>query len=108
MFVPGNPTTLAVALLALGVIVVLCRWVFSTSVRDERAARRLAAARARGDYGLLVPVATSRTPEDAGLLRDVIVDAGMRCTVAPGEHPGELVVLVFRADAERARQLVAG
>ncbi|MDP9436129.1 MAG: hypothetical protein M3P93_13440, partial [Actinomycetota bacterium] len=54
---------------ALGVIVLLCRWVFSTDTRDQRAARRRSTAGARRDYGLLVPVARARTPEDAALLR---------------------------------------
>ena len=96
-----------VAVLAMVVLVLLCRWVFSTGTRDQRTAARLAKAQARGDYGLLVPVATVRTQEDAGLLRDVLRQAGIRGTVAPGEAEGERVVLVFRADADRARTLVS-
>ncbi len=96
-----------VAVGAMVVLVLLCRWVFSTGIRDERAARRLEKARSRGDYGLLVPVVTARTDEDARLLRAVLADAGIRGTVADGEQPGELVVLVFRADADRARTLVS-
>jgi len=96
-----------VAIGAMVVLVLLCRWVFSTSERDERTARRLRAVRSRGDYGLLVPVATVRTRDDAALLREVLADAGIRGTVADGTVPGELAVLVFRADAERARSLVS-
>lgn len=96
-----------VALLAMGVLVLLCRWVFSTSTRDQRTAARLAKAKARGDYGLLVPVASVRTEEDAALLREVLLQAGIRGTVAEGNVPGERVVLVFRADADRARTLVS-
>ncbi len=96
-----------VAVAALGVLVRLCRWVFSTSARDERTAARLRASRSRGDYGLLVPVATVRTSADAVLLREVLTQAGIRGTVADGEVEGERVVLVFRADAERARGLVS-
>ena len=97
-----------VAAAALGVIILICRWVFSTTHRDDRTARRLEKARARGDYGLLVPVAQVRTPDDAEMLRAVLQDAGIRCTVgeAAGEQAG-LAVLVFRADAERARDLVS-
>ena len=93
---------------ALGVIILICRWVFSTTHRDDRTARRLARARARGDYGLLVPVTQVRTRDDAEMLRAVLQDAGIRCTLgAPADDSPALAVLVFRADAERARDLVA-
>ncbi|MCU1691906.1 MAG: hypothetical protein JWM64_997 [Frankiales bacterium] len=95
-----------VAVAALGLIVLMCRWVFSTDHRDDRVARRTQKAMSSGDFGLLVPVATVRTPEDAELLRGVLRDAGIRGTVAatPG---GGLSVLVFRDDALRARDLVS-
>ena len=95
---------------ALGVIILICRWVFSTDHRDDRTARRLEKARSQGDFGLLVPVASARTADDAEMLRAVLRDAGIRCTVAgPDEDdpaaPAQL--LVFRADALRARDLVS-
>ena len=94
---------------ALGVIMLICRWVFSTTHRDDRTARRLAKARARGDYGLLVPITRTRTVDDAEMLRGVLRDAGIRCTVAAaGDEPADGTdVLVFRADALRARELVS-
>ena len=94
---------------ALGVIVLICRWVFSTTERDDRTARRLAKARARGDYGLLVPITRTRTVDDAEMLRAVLREAGIRCTVAAaGDGTDEGTdVLVFRADALRARDLVS-
>lgn len=96
-----------VAFGALGVIVLICRWVFSTADRDARTARRTAAALAsRGsDYGLLVPVASVRTQDDAQMLRGVLTEAGIRCTVAGDPDGAE--VLVFRADERRARGLVS-
>ena len=94
-----------VAVAAMAVIVLLCRWVFSTDVRDDRNARRRERALARGDFGLLVPVARVRTPEDASMLRSLLRDAGIRCTVAEQETGTD--VLVFRADALRARDLVS-
>ena len=98
-----------VTVAALGVIVLMCRWVFSTSHRDERTARRTAAAASaagrRGDFGLLVPVATVRTAADAEMLRAVLKDAGIRCTVAADSNGAE--VLVFRADEVRAKDLVS-
>jgi len=103
----AHADSLLVAVGAIVVLMLICRWVFSTGHRDERTARRLEKLRSQGDYGLLVPVATVRTEDDAVLLRGVLRDAGIRGTVADGEQPGERVVLVFRADAERARSLVA-
>jgi hypothetical protein len=98
------------ALLALGVIVLICRWTFSTTGRDTRAARRLQAARAsaasRGDYGLLVRVASAPSEADAEQLRGRLRDAGVRATVARETAEGTCAVLVFQGDAERARSLV--
>lgn len=105
-----------IALAALVVIVLICRWVFSTSHRDKRptsrgahrpGAQRPGAAQAPGSYGLLVPVATVRTQGDADLLRGVLRDAGIRATVSDGQAPDERVVLVFSADADRARSAVS-
>jgi hypothetical protein len=95
-----------VAAVALGLIVLMCRWVFSTSSRDQRVAQQRARAQAAGDYGLLVPVAVVRTQEDADLLREVLRAAGIRGTVAASTGGG-LAVLVFAADAARASSLVS-
>lgn len=95
-----------VVAVAMGLIVLMCRWVFSTSTRDKRVAEQRARAQAAGDYGLLVPVAVVRTQEDAELLRDVLRGAGIRGTVAAATGGG-LAVLVFRADAARASSLVS-
>ena len=94
-----------VAAAALGVLMLICRWVFSTSHRDDRTARRLEKARSRGDYGLLVPITRVRTVDDARMLRSVLRDAGIRCTIAEADEGTD--VLVFRADALRARDLVS-
>lgn len=93
--------------LALGVIVLLCRWVFSTSTRDARSAAQAERARSRGDFGLLVPIATVRTQEDATMLRTLLREASIRCTLRASEPPGTWTVLVFRDDALRARDLVS-
>ena len=100
------------AVIALGVIVLLCRWVFSTSTRDQRKALQLERARSRGDYGLLVPIAAVRTRDDAEMLRGLLRDAGIRCTVSAADAPAGTAppgwtVLVFRADALRASELVS-
>lgn len=95
-----------VAMAALGVIIGICRWVFSTSHREGSDARRLAKLAPRGDYGLLVPVATARTEADVAMLREVLADAGIRSTTGAASGGGT-EVLVFRADANRARELVS-
>ncbi len=87
------------------VLVLICRWVFSTTDRDRRAARARAAAASRGDFGLLVPVAVVRTAEDAESLREVLAAQGIRATVTPDDS-GARTVLVFRRDEDRARSLV--
>lgn len=92
-----------VAFGALGVILLLCRWVFAP---PKRAAAPRAVTPKRGDdYGLLIPIATVRTAADAEMLRTLLREAGIRCTVAADADGVEL--LVFRADAARARELVS-
>ncbi len=83
------------ALFALLLVVLIMRWVFAEPSRSTRPAAP------RGDYGLLVPVATARSEQDAARLREVLLAAGIRCTVG---DDGQL--LVFRDDAGRASDLV--
>lgn len=108
MTVPPAPQLVgpAILVLALGVLVLICRWVFSTTARDQRASRAQTQGKARGDYGLLVPVVCTATPREAEGLRQVLREAGIRCTLAPAAEPQGHAVLVFRADASRARELV--
>ncbi len=94
-----------ISLVALLVVVLLCRWVFSTKDRDRRTARRRAAALSHGDFGLLVAVATVATEQDAEMLRAVLAAQRIRATVSAGTD-GQRTVLVFRRDSEQARQLV--
>lgn len=94
-----------VAVAALGLLLLICRWVFATDHRDDRSARRLERLACAGDYGLLVPISTVRTRDDALMLRSVLREAGIRASVS--QDAAAHVVLVFRADAPRARQLVA-
>ncbi len=87
-----------IAIAALGLIILICRWVFST----DRPAPTPAAT--PSDFGLLEPVAVVRTLDDAQMLRSVLTDAGIRGTVTGSA--GGFAVLVFSADAVRARDLV--
>ena len=95
-----------VALAALALIVLLCRWVFSTTTRDKRAASRAVAASSAGDYGLLVPIATTDSQERAQQMRAALRAAGIRATVTPGATAGAVVVMVFRDDESRARNVL--
>jgi hypothetical protein len=91
----------AIALAALGVIVLICRWVFATD-RTAPAVRQ--SAQEKGDFGLLAPVTVVPTRDDAAMLRAVLSDAGIRATVT--DAPGGFAVLVFSDDVARARALV--
>jgi hypothetical protein len=59
------------------------------------------------DFGLLVPIASVPTRADADMLREVLAGHGIRATVAVAGTSGAMCVLVFPADAERARTVVA-
>jgi hypothetical protein len=88
-----------VAAAALGIIVLICRWVFAVDRRPP------APPPERGsDFGLLEPVTVVRTRADAQMLRDLLREAGIRGTVT--DAPGGFAVLVFHDDANRARALV--
>ncbi|GAC1440314.1 MAG: hypothetical protein NVS3B26_09510 [Mycobacteriales bacterium] len=87
-----------IAVAALGLIILICRWVFATDRPTPTATTR------SNDFGLLEPVAVVRTHDDATMLRSVLTDAGIRGTIA--DAPGGFAVLVFRDDASRARELV--
>ena len=90
-----------VSILALAMIVLICRWVFSTADRASAVAVR---PRTEADFGLLVPVAAVDTRADADLLRELLREAGIRAGVS--DEGGQLQVLVFEADLEQARALV--
>jgi hypothetical protein len=85
-----------VALSAVGIIALLCRWVFTTDNRGP------APSDVGQDYGLLVPLTTVRTAEDAEMLQAVLREAGIRSNLTDG-----LELLVFTKDLSRARSLVS-
>lgn len=96
-----------VALVAVGLIMLLCRWAFSGGQSVVR--RPVRHGSGTRDYGLLESVATVRTAQDAALLRDVLASHGIRATVSAAStetDPGRLHVLVFHTDATPARALV--
>ncbi len=89
-----------VSLIALALIVLICRWVFGTG-------RGIVppVAPTHVDLGLLVPLAEVRTRADAEMLRELLAEAGIRAGVSQASQA--VRVLVFDKDLERARQLVS-
>lgn len=104
--------TLFGALLAVALLALLARWIFGSG-RVAPVRRRARPVAPPADYGLLVPVATVPTREDAEMLCEVLAGHGIRCTVAPAvdtpaaaHGPDPQQVLVFPADVGRARVVV--
>lgn len=108
-------------LVAFGVVIALgflSRWWMAPS-RPQK--RRREQARARRDFGLLVPVAVESMRSDAERLAAVLTTAGIRATVViepPGptlvtangyvrrQPGGRHQVMVFGKDERRARALL--
>jgi hypothetical protein len=78
-------------------VALVCRWVFTPSRRPVHHVPPTGP-----DYGLLVAVTTASTGADAAMLRDLLVEQGVRASVSAGHD-----VLVFRGDLEQARRLVS-
>jgi hypothetical protein len=89
------------ALVAVGVIILLLRWAFSSghSLVERRPARGT-----EREYGLLVTVAAPKTFVEAEVLRRTLEDAGVRATLAPTVQGPR--VMVFPEDASVARALL--
>ena len=113
-----RPTSIDPVLTVVGVLLViallslLARWAFSPAPRmSTRRTTREGREGDPEDFGLLMPVATAPTREDAEMLREVLTSHGIRCTIAPASPLGggrkrPMHVLVFLGDADRARSLV--
>jgi hypothetical protein len=89
------------ALLAVGLIMVLLRWAFSSG--HSLVERRPTQGTER-EYGLLVTVAAPRTFVEAEVLRRRLEAAGVRATLAPTVQGPR--VMVFPEDASVARALL--
>jgi hypothetical protein len=95
-----GPTVAVVVVCLLGL---LMRWVFGSG--RSRGARPAGRDAGSGSYGLLRTVATVSGRPEGNALRALLSDAGIRSTVT--QRPdGRIDVLVFREDADRARQLI--
>lgn len=94
-----------IAFAVVGVLILLSRWAFTpgSSLVGARGPSRTR------DFGLLVPVATVHGAPAADTLRRVLSAHGIRGTVARADSDPDddrVHVLVFVADAARARSLV--
>jgi hypothetical protein len=96
-------SALVIALIAVAILALVMRWVFAPS--RPRTGLPVDAADSV-DLGLLDVVATGCSRQQAMLLRATLGEAGIRSSMSH-RHDGNLDVLVFRGDAERARQLLA-
>lgn len=92
----ARPGEALVAVIAMAVLLLLCRWVFSPTHTSPRAPGGEPV-----DYGLLVPVTVAATADDALMLRDLLAAQGIRASVSARHE-----VLVFDRDVEQARALV--
>ncbi len=92
-----------IAIVVVLLLVLVMRWVFTPSHRSGPAAR--VDASASTELGLLAVVA-SNLPRTAALeTRAMLGDAGLRSSMSR-RRDGNLDVLVFQGDVERARLLL--
>jgi hypothetical protein len=108
-----------IAVVVVCLLGLLLRWIFGTGRSKQAGARpapRPAASRPAGrsagapaglpaDYGLLRPVALLPGRPEGDALREVLTGAGIRSTVSD-RSDGQVEVLVFAADVDRARGLL--
>ena len=99
----NDVSALATALVVVGLLAVLMRWIFKPA--RPRGTRPLVDASDSSELGLLDVVATSLPRTAALAARATLGDAGIRSSMSRRRN-GYLDVLVFTADAEQARELL--
>ena len=87
-----------IAFLMIGLLGFILRWTFS---RDGKPAWPSSDPE---DYGLLAPVATVDTADEASRIKAMLAEAGIKATTAAGTD-GRHRVLVFSAELDRARRV---
>jgi hypothetical protein len=92
-----------IAVVVVGLLAVLVRWIFKPS--HPRGRKPLVDAADSSELGLLDVVAVGLPRSAALAARARLGDAGIRSSMSRRRN-GALDVLVFRADAERARDLL--
>ncbi|MFB9375412.1 hypothetical protein ACFFKU_05615 [Kineococcus gynurae] len=90
------------AFVFVGVLVLLLRWTFS---HGRSLVERRPKSGSSEEYGLLEVVAEPATFIEAEVLRRVLVDAGIRATLAPTTEGPRL--MVFPEEASIARTVLA-
>ena len=88
-----------IAFLMIGLLGFILRWTLS---RDQGAPAWPPSD--PEDFGLLTPVATADTADEAARVRAMLADAGIKATTAAGTD-GRHRVLVFSAELDRARRV---
>jgi hypothetical protein len=102
--VTNDVSALLVAVVVTGFLVLLMRWIFKPS--RPRGSGPLIDAHNSSELGLLDVVAAGLPRPSALALRARLGDAGIRSSMSR-TRSGALDVLVFHADVERARKLLA-
>lgn len=93
-----------VAVVVVCLLAGLSKWIFATG-RDRAPARRSTPPAGPIDHGLLRPVSEPADRPAALALRALLSDAGIRSTLGV-RRDGQVQVLVFPDDEDRARRLV--
>ncbi len=98
----NDPSAGIIALLAVGVLALIMRWVFRPS--RPRTGALVDASDAR-ELGLLTVVATAVPRPDAMRQRARLGEAGIRSSMSR-RRDGTMDVLVFHGDVDRARAIL--
>jgi hypothetical protein len=100
--VTNDVSALVVAILVVGVLALITRWVFKPS---RPRTGPVVDATESTDLGMLDILAADLSRSDAMTLRAVLGDAGIRSSISHRRN-GDVDVLVFHDDLPRARDLL--
>jgi hypothetical protein len=101
----GDLSAMITAFIVLGALALLMRWIFRPS-RPHGSGPLLDASDST-ELGLLDVIATALPRQAAMDIRAALGDAGIRSSMSRRRN-GNLDVLVFHTDADRARELLHG
>ena len=100
----GNVPDLVIALIVVGLLALVMRWVFRPP-RPHVHPKRPVDATEAVDLGLLAVVLSGLSRQEAQERRARLGEAGIRSSLS-ARRDGGVDVLVFRADLDRARILL--